>query len=313
MLDFFNLPTGSKGFNQQIFVGDSATAGASWYSWQKPRGINMINIFMLGGGGGGGGGAAGGTTGAGGGGGGASGNQYNFLFPAALLPDILYFSVGNGGTGGTGAAGGTGIATYASIYPATTVNYLLGIVSGGGGGAAGTAGGTTGSGGNVTGADILTSAPLASLGISLCTATAGNISLTGQAGSLGVLPQTGLCVTGGGFGGQSGSTTPTSGSNGIGVSGIIAGSIFPTLVGGAGASTGAGAGAPGAGGFNLLPKIRFFYGGAGGGGASGGATGSAGGPGSYGCGGGGSGGTTLTSQFGKAGDGGPGLVIVSCF
>lgn len=305
MLDFFNLPTNQKGFDQQIFYGNSTTAGASWYQWVKPRGINLINIFMLGGGGGG----APSSIGVGyyGGGGGASGNQYNITFMASVLPDVLYFSIGNGGVGGSSPT--AGIASYASIYPATTTNYLLGIASGGGAGVAGSTNVSAGTGGVNAAADSITSAPLITLGMSGSYTTA---SLTGQPGAGGgssiTLPTTGLVVTGGAGGGRSATSSGIAG----GVGGVVGPGnlVFPQIPGGI-ANTSVGT----SGGNGIqMPKMLFFYGGAGGGGAPGiSATGGTGGLGSYGCGGGGSGGSYTGGSVAQGGPGGSGLVIVTAF
>jgi hypothetical protein len=319
MLDFFNLPNNVK-LDQQTFIGNSDTAGSRWYDWIKPRGINMINIFMLGGGGGAGNGPNGTQGGAGGGG--ASGNQYNFLFLASSIPDVLYFSVGIGGSPPAAAgAASSGIASYASVYPNITTGHLLGIASGGGGGS----GFSSYAGGANTAADNITAAPLAGLGMNLCAAGVGNISLTGQAGTAGptttfALPVTGLIVTGGSGGGNSaGTAAAASGANSASIPSTVTGT-FPTLVGGVGGINSAGSVNASSGSNGIkLPGLNYFYGGTGGGGGgnSGGTpfgAGGVGGGGSYGCGGGGGGAGAGTNGAGGAGGaGGPGIVIVTCF
>ena len=319
MLDFFNLPNNVKS-DQQIFYGNSTTAGASWYEWVKPRGISMVNIFMLGGGGGAGNGPNGSQPGAGGGG--ASSNQYNFLFLASSIPDVLYFSVGIGGSPPAAAGAATsGITSYASVYPNIITGHLLGIASGGGGGS----GFSSYAGGNPTAADNIIAAPLAGLGMNLCAAATGNISLTGQAGTVGgattfALPVTGLIVTGGSGGGNGTAATPAaSGTAASSIPSTVTG-IFPTLLGGTNGTAVVGSINAGNGSNGIkLPGLNYFYGGTGGGG--GGSTGVSpfgaggrGGDGYYGCGGGGGGGGAGTSGAGgPGGSGGPGIVIVTAF
>jgi hypothetical protein len=212
MLDLSNLPTNQK-VDQQIFNANSATAGAGWATWVKPRGVNFVHIFALGGGGGGG---AGDTTGSGGGGGGGgSSAQGLLLFPAWRLPDTLSISVGYGGAGGASlTSGAAGIASYISIYPSATVNYILAIVNGGGGGTYVNSGGAGGAGG--TSATIAT-ACLGALGHSY-SVTAGNVTSVGQAGSGSqtsvTFPVTGLLVTGGAGGGLCSAATNTAGTAG---------------------------------------------------------------------------------------------------
>ena len=118
MLDTGHLPLNTK-FDQQIFSANAAANGVGWHSWRKPRGVSFIQFFCLGGGGGGGGGFAGAVGAAAAGGGGGASAQSSIIFPAHLLPDVLYISVGYGGAGssGTGVAGGAGIyATHIGFY-----------------------------------------------------------------------------------------------------------------------------------------------------------------------------------------------------
>ena len=160
MLDLFDIPSATKA-DVQKFGANSVTAGSSWHTWRKPRGISFIHILLFGGGGGGGGGFVGAAGAAGGGGGGGSSAQTNILFPAWAIPDVLYISVGVGGAGSTGStvAGSNGIVSYISIDPSTTANNLLAIASAGGGGGAGTAaaGGALGTAGA---ASAVNAAPL---------------------------------------------------------------------------------------------------------------------------------------------------------
>jgi hypothetical protein len=326
MLDFFDLPTNQK-TDQKIYT----TSSGGFQTWQKPRGINLIDIFILGAGGGGGAGAVS-AGGAFGGGGGASGNQYHCLFPAYCLPDELYVYVGQGGSGGiySGSVAATsGTASYVSIWPAATANFIVGIASFGFFGAAGVTN-SSGVGGSASAADTIGAAALAGLGISLCAVTAGNISIAGQAGgSAGatptfLLPTTGLRVTGGTAGGI-GATSTVAPKDPAALPTTTTG-IFPTLPAGASGVNSAGQvnGGNGSNGI-AIRNLNYFYGGTGGGGGgyqSGGpyGFGGKGGDGAYGCGGGGGGGiysatltNGVTAQPGNGGKGGDGLVIITCW
>lgn len=335
MLDFTHL-TGNSKVRQDIIVANSPITASNWTEWVKPRRINFIHIFMLGGGGGGGGGAVGALASAGGGGGGSSSNQYNFLFPAALLPDILYFSIGVGGAfaSGFGApiaqAGVAGVTSYCGIYPSATPNFLLGLCVGGTGGNPSTSS-IAGTAGAANAADTITSACLAALGWNFNTTTPGNITLPNQVGTSGgaagfnsgvnlTLPTTGLVVTGGAGGAGAPSLSTNLGPSGGGITGD--GVFFPSIGGGSGGTVNTGAGGPGyngSSGTQFIPNLNFFYGGTGGGGCSTGtattsvAGGGTGGIGGYGCGGGGGGGGFTGSATGRGGRGGDGIAIITCF
>ena len=97
MIDVFNIADDSA--KKQVFYAVSS-GSTQWQTWQKPNGAKMVHIYILGGGGGGGSGRTGGINTGGGGGGGGSTAISIGLFPACMLPDILYVSVGKGGTGG---------------------------------------------------------------------------------------------------------------------------------------------------------------------------------------------------------------------
>jgi len=319
MLDFSHIPRSTKA-TQQIFYAATPTAGTNWQTWLKPRGVSFVQFTVLGGGGGGGAGAAAGGN-SGGGGGGGSSAQCRALFPAWTLPDVLYISVGSGGAGGNASVGSAGIASYVTIYPATTVNYILCQAnpgSGGGVGATGSAGGAA-AGGTVT---PIANGTLAGLGVFGWGHAATNISLVGQNSSAGgtmpaggeggqiVLPTTGLFVTAGTGGGSS--TTST--SNAGGPLTVPSGGIFPLHPGGTSGGTGATAdGGSGSSGYRAIPNLLYFYGGTGGG-CSGnlGGSGGNGGAGGYGCGGGGGGGGQ-TGTRSTGGRGGDGLVIATAW
>ena len=325
MLDILHLPNSSRA-NQQIFYAATPTAGTNWQTWLKPRGVSFVQFFVLGGGGGGGAGAVPASGSAGGGGGGSSA-QCTLLFPAWALPDVLYISVGSGGAGGNASAGAAGIASYVTIYPATTVNYVLCQANGGGGGGAGntTTAGSLGAAGTVT---PIASGPLAGLGFPAWGQAATNINLIGQVGGAGGIGTgtgaagtavfinggtslangTGLLVTGGAGGGGLGSATNSGGAITVPTTEVV----FPPHPGGA-AGTGTGSGANGLNGYQAIPKLLLFYGGSGGGtsGLTAGGSGGNGGRGGYGSGGGGGGGAITTRSLGGAG--GDGQVIATAW
>ena len=309
MLDFSHLSQN----NQQILY---ATNG-SWQIWQKPRGASFIQFFLLGGGGGGGGGQL--TASARNGAGGGSGAQCILTFPASFIPDILYVNVGVGGTAGpinTGLAG-NGTASYVTIYPATTVNYIL-CQANPGGGAQSYAAGGLGAAGSVT---TIAQAPLAGLGFPAWGQAATNISLAGQAGTLAgnganaggdiTLPTTGLRVTGGAGAGGNGAAG-SAGLAGGRITAIAGSVVYPAQIGGTAGGTTTNGGA-GSNGFQAISNLLQFYGGTGGG--SGGrnaiTTGGVGGAGGYGCGGGGGGGANTGGTASPGGGGGDGLCIIT--
>jgi len=321
MLDLSHLPqTGTA--QQQIFYATTPTSGTSWQTWLKPRGISFVQFFVLGGGGGGGG-ARGESadTGSGGGAGGGSSAQCSFVFPAWAIPDVLYVSVGAGGGGGTpstgavaGGNGGSGQNSYITIYPATTVNYIMCQANGGTGGngaSSATNGGGAVAGGTVT---AIASAPLAGLGFPAWGHAATNISLAGQnsgaggnAGNSGgaiTLAVTGLVVHAG-TGGAGRTSAASQGGGAFNLPSGAAGDVFPPHPIGT-----AGIGGAGSNGYQAIPKLLLFYPGTGGGGGTGAIAGGLGGAGGYGCGGGGGG---AGFPGGAGGRGGNGLVIATAW
>jgi len=298
--------------NQQILY---ATNG-SWQIWQKPRGASFIQFFLLGGGGGGGGGQL--TSGSRNGAGGGSSAQCMLTFPASFIPDVLYVNVGVGGTAGpinTGLAG-NGTTSYVTIYPATTVNYILCQANPGDGAQNYNAGGF-GAAGAVT---TIAQAPLAGLGFPAWGQAATNISLAGQDGTPAgnnanpggdiTLPTTGLRVTGGtGAGGNA--AAGAAGAAGGGIT-TIAGGVYPAQPGGTAGGTTTNGG-NGSNGFQAISNLLLFYGGTGGGsgGRNAATTGGVGGAGGYGCGGGGGGGANTGGTASPGGRGGDGLCIIT--
>jgi len=326
MLDFSHVPSNTNYI--QRFEANSPTAGAGWYTWVKPRGIQFVHFTVIAGGSGGSSAVLGNNSTSAGGGGGGSGAYFSGIFPAISLPDILYISVGFGGLGGAarvtagnGVAGLAGIASYISIAPNTTVNNLLCIVNGGGVANApiGASVGTGAVGGSLSTAAQM---PLVGLGTyaGAASGVVANVTFPGNAGTqsggqtvginLTTLPTTGICLTGGTGGGGVGT-----GNGNVGGA-ILGAGAFPTSLGGlAGGSTSA-TGGNGSNGFQPINGLFYFYGATGG--ASGGnigGNGGTGGNGAYGCGGGGGGGANglALGISGAGGRGGNGLVIASCW
>jgi hypothetical protein len=290
MLDEWHLPDNSRA--QQVFnyTGDFEV-------WAKPRGITMVHLIAIGGGAGGACGYAGSTsTLRGGGSGGCQGGQINALFPASLIPDLLYINVGAGSAGtasGTTASASSGGVTYVCFYPSTTYYWIN--ANGGTGGNPGTSSAGGAASGSAT-ASIATSPQIA-----LTTAVAGTTSASaGSNGSAAAATvNNGLQTVYGGAGGGGASA-----ANGDTAGGGMQ-AFLPYLP--AGIPGGTAAGGAGQNGIALV-KPMIFYGGTGGGSYAAG-TGGAGGNGATGCGGGGGGGG-LTG--GAGGNGGNGLVVITC-
>lgn len=313
MQDTFDLPDITE-YNKFFYTtGGGAVTSGNWQIWSKPKNIRFIKIWMIGGGGGGGGGAKNinGVSRGGGGGGGSSAIAQG-IFPANLLPDILYIYVGQGGAGGAAqTTGSAGELSYVGVRPnISSINLILqsGAAAAGAGGGTSTSGnGSAGSAGTIF---AQANAQLSYLGVINLTA-----GVAGVAGGNGLTPTAGssvtitLPVTGGAGGGSS-----TSASVDLLGGSIIGMGFVPTI------STGVtGSFVDGNDGFNSIPSQKsnnyiplFFTGGAGGSGNGLGAGGN-GGDGSFGCGGGG--GAAGNSSFGGClgGRGGDGLVIITAW
>ena len=266
MLDTFGFPT-PQGSNYQEFYG-----GGSLRDWIKPRGASMVRMLLIGAGAGG----IGGSTSAGGGGGG-SGSVTSWIGPAIFIPDQLRITIGAGGASAT-AGGNTTV-----IYQAkSTTGYNLLTANGGSVGSTSTGG---------AGGTAFTNNYFGASGIFRSTA--------GQAGSNAGAPLTAsttIFLTGG-AGGSNGGTNP-------GAS-ITCNYGYPTLTGGAGATSGVGKN-----GFFLTQPIMFGVGGSGGGDGDGSTTaGGVGGRGGIGCGGGG-GGLCYGGTSSLGGRGGDGAVFI---
>lgn len=308
MQDIFGFASGRRGFTQQYW-GNSVASGAGWMIWTKPRGITMVSIVLCGSGSGGGGGA-GATAGSakGGGGGGASGAWAFGLWDAFFVPDTLYVSVSPGSPGGAGGSAGNGtgsvggVSSFVGVYPNTAANNVFLTAAGAGAAGAGTtaAGGTGATGGAAGAAPNCVFSHMAFLRSFLAGVSGSNGGAhTGAAGS-NLAVGTVIQSTGGAGGGGSQSADFSGGNINA-----VANTPFVAIAGGA-------AGANNGGNGYRFGKVPLFYGGSGGG-ASNSATGGAGGSASSSPGAGGGGGGGGTTVGGRGGDGGPGLVIISCW
>ena len=298
-MDVFGL-TNKPQFNW-VFHSNGTTN--SWQTWQKPPNCKFVYFFLLGGGAGGNRGVSGvGVNRQGGAGGGAS-SITRGLFPAMVLPDILYIQVGLGGAGGVAGSAGAGSLSYVCIEPITSNIADVLLISGTAAAAAGTPIAVAGAAGTVF---TQTSALPNYLG--LITLSVGAVGANGGSygGGSNITPTT--IVTGGA--GGAGSTSVNVNSNG---GSIFASTVTQQINGGlAGAGVTADNGI-----FTQLPSIdtsstilpMAFTGGAGGG-SNGNGNGGNGGNGSYGCGGGGGGAGTAAGTGGRGGDG---LVIITAW
>jgi hypothetical protein len=314
MLDLLHLPKSTPG-NVDYFYNTGGPS-TSWQTWEKPRGIIMLEIICIGAGGGGRSGWCSNSSVRSGGGGGGSGGFSGLLIPAIFLPDVLYVTVGKGGAGGasatvTGTAnlGFDGLFSSVNIAPTNSAFYLVCYANAGAGAVLGS---SSASAAGVGAAVALRTSALMS-GLGQFSALAGHTGGAGGGGAGGALayPGTGLLLSGGGGGGGGTNsnaggavTTPTQASF----------SLITTRTGGTSEPFGIPTdGGPGADGISLLQPIMSI-GGAGGGASNSNTTGSAGGGnggnGGLGCGGGGGGAGTVGSGSGAGGKGGDGLVII---
>jgi len=311
MIDYFNIATN---IDTQVFfatgIGSGSNASGSWQTWTKPRNASFVFITAIGGGGGGGGAFTSASIRNGGGGGGAAAISKG-IFPASLIPDILYVRVGTGGNGSAGAnngvSGATGKLSYVCVQPTSSnldsdirnANILLlsGLFFAQAGGNAST--GIGGSGGTGGAAASVNALPLFSLGIIQgFTGTDGTAGSIGSAAVNNVIPRNITTGGGGGAGGAalasvdggsivSQSISPTIGSRAAGFtalqpSGLVSNKYPMQFTGGGGGNTNTNVGGPG-------------------------------GPGSYGSGGGGGTPDLVSGSNNPGGRGGDGLVIITCF
>jgi hypothetical protein len=311
MLDLLHLPKSTPGNVDYIYNTGGTT---SWQTWEKPRGIIMLEIICIGAGGGGRSGWCANTTRSGGGGGG-SGGFSRLLIPAIFLPDVLYVSVGRGGAGGahttvsgTANAGSDGSFSSVNIAPTNSAFYIVCYANAGAGAVLGTSSaGTAGVGAAVA---VQTTALMSNLGIfSALAGQSGGAGNTAVGGGI-TYPTTGLLLSGGAAGGGG---NISSGGN-ITAPTYASFALVPTRTAGIVSAAG-GAGADGITLFQPLMSI----GGAGGGASNSVTTGTGyggrGGNGGLGCGGGGGGSGPLSGAGpggigGSGGKGGDGLVII---
>lgn len=313
MIDFTNLP--NKSLYHKVFYGTATGTTTSWQIWTKPANVSFVYMYVVGAGGAGGGGRTGLINSGGGGGGGASSSITTVLYPAFLLPDILYISVGagrNGAIANQGAA--SGALSYVSTQPNTSSIFILAqsgdVSAGGGGGGTGSVAGAAGTAGTIW---TYTNYPLTDLG--MVTSVAGqNGAAGGSISSSGVSITPTLTVTGGAGGGgvSAGGTTNNGGNiNGSGFLPTILGGPLSTVTSGGNGNHGFTGIKPTTESYMNLPMM--YTGGAGGGSANPvGGNGGTGGNGSYGSGGGG-GGASYRATGGSGGSGGDGIVLITCW
>ena len=323
MLDLNHIQS-TPGYDVQQFYGTFSSTTATWQTWRKPRGINWVYMIGVGGGSSGGTGVNTGTS-SGGGCPGNSGAQSVVMMPAILLPDVLYIQPGLGGVGlsTSGALPVAGTTTYVSIEPSTTINGNSTILYAGGAGNSGAVAATTTAGGTAATATVLATQSIMCLGYRTLNnltgavqgiAGASRTSTTGNSQTI-ATSLSGLMVSGGAGGGGMNAGTGGNGCFFLVPSGALGQDFVPISGVGATGAIGSTPAQRGADGF-ICKNFLFFVGGQGGGAASATAGGiaGAGGNGSYGCGGGGSGGSNTTNTtIAKAGDGGPGFVIIISF
>ena len=303
MLDLQHLIGTTQG-DLQVFGGSASALGNGWKVWNKPRGIGMVAIHVTGAGGNGGNGAVGAVSAAASGGGGGSGGSTYIIYPAFLLPDRLYISVGYGGS----AAG-----ARVSVAPDTTAANAL-VTAAAGGNAGNASGATGGTAGATANAASVASMPLGFIA-GMAAAIAGNAGSGGVVGAPGAKP-----IPSGGewtVSGNSGGGVPAIGVVGNAGGGVntptFLASIVPNSAGGSTTTT------PGVHGGNgldaLYPDLMYPICGGGGGSSHGSATGAGlfggnGGAGGTGCGGGGGGGCLTGGTAGVGGRGGDGRVVI---
>lgn len=317
MIGHFNTPNDDS--KTQVFYSSSSFGSTNqWQIWNKPQNCAFVHFTVIGGGGGGGAGlnGAGGTARTGGAGGGSSSITMGF-FPCSVLPDRLYLKVGLGGSGSTtsGGQGNDGELSYISVEPNITSNNIL-LQSGDVTAKGGVGGGPTGVKNGGAGGTVFTPKMLTYLGLieSVFGQSGASASGNGNGNSLTI---TGL--TTGGAAGAGVDTNIVVDGRGFKGGDIISLSGFVSTISG-GLSTPS-TNATGATGntylskipaTNLSVRVPFFSAGGSGGGS--GILGGPGGDASYGSGGGGGGvtGNATPTVINKGGNGGDGLIIITC-
>jgi hypothetical protein len=286
MLDIFNIP--GQQDNVKIYY---ASGTNDWQTWTRPRNCKFIWMMCIGGAAGGGGGQSGtGVASYSGGGGGCSAAVTRALFPANVLPDILYIQPGPGGAGGTAGGGQSsgGNRSFVSIVAssATVMNLVCtsGLVA-----AAGTA--------TNTGETAATTAAAGLLSLGNFVSVAGGAS----GGQVDVTPLSGTITSVGTTGGNASS------GGGVNSNTILSTTFSPSLQA-LGSTTTTNNGVS-----YVSWKPFFTLGGCGGGGfGTNAGNGGKGGDGGFGSGGGG-GGAAFNGTGGVGGKGGDGLVIIATF
>jgi hypothetical protein len=303
-IDIFGLPDTSDNF--QIF---NVNGLSDWQTWIKPRNCRLVSFLVIGGGGGGAGGASGSSINRLGGAGGGSSGISRGIYPANMLPDILYIEVGAGGIGGSSATnGGAGNLSYISVEPDTTPAFVLlasGAAAAGGGGGA-----TLATAGVASTIFNQTNYNLSYLGITNLIAGGAGGAGGANTGGNGSQSNASMVTQPGSGGGGSSSLN----SNGAGGGIAVQGNLIPVAIGGGAGGSSATAQS----GIKVLTpstnslgiRLPFFNSATAGGGGNGAGTGGAGGNGAYGCGGGGGGAGTIG---GRGGNGGDGIVIITSY
>lgn len=290
MLDIFNIP------GQQDSVKIFYAAGTTdWQTWQKPRNCKFIWMMCIGGGAGGGAGQNGlanPPTTYSPGGGGCSAAVTRAIFPANVLPDILYIQPGPGGAGGVASAGQSsgGNRSFVVINPSGSIPAVMNTVCVSGTAAA-------------TGTATNTGETAATVAVAGLLSLGNFVSIAGGAsgGQVDVTPLGSTITSVGTAGGAANSTT------GLNSNTILSTTFSPSLQG-LGSTTTTNNGVS-----YVSWKPFFTLGGCGGGGFGANVgNGGKGGDGGYGSGGGG-GGAAFNGTGGAGGKGGDGLVIIATF
>lgn len=302
---FFTIPHTE---NENVFYftgGDAATD--DFIAWTQPPNIKFINMLVIGGGGGAVSGGNKGSTNVGSGGGGSGGVSVA-LYNAAFLPKTLFIKAGGKGLGvkaNLSFPNATdGFNSLVSIEPTTNSNFYLCYANGG---SASIYSGTSPGGAGATIASI-SSCPLITNAINynfFAGASGTNGAISAAAASINATTTSPYIVTGGTGGG-----TYSYNAGNI----TTLGPVSQTLLGGQAGIVASLFGTSGI----INYKTLWFTGGTGGAGQFAYSTVvGGGGDGAYGCGGGGGGfGINAAGSgklFGLGGNGGPGLIVITCW
>lgn len=295
----FALPDAIK--TEQWFYAQGSPGAISstknWQQWTKPQNCQFVAIRVLGAGSGGGNGFSGAASSArGGGGGGAGGGICFAIFPASLLPNVLWVQVSRGGTAGNGG----GRTLVSAVRDIAVANLIIisgaGDVTAGGNGTA-SAAGSGGSGGSATaiGTCGFIGSAITFNAIGGASGSAGGA----HTGAVGVSHNRAFLHVSGGAGGAGTTSANFSG----GAMNAFGNGMFsqPSLSGSSGGGITAQSG------YNMFAGYLINSGGTGGG-SSDASVGSNGGDGGLGSGGGGGGAGTTG---GTGGTGGDGLAIIA--